>query len=241
MVKRIRIGPGKSVRDEKGQVLILVLILLLLGALIITPLLGYMSTGLKTGQVFEKKTDELYAADAGIEDAVWHIRYDYLTGYSPYNYADNLTYGLSEQVNGKDVIATIKNVWIPKDIATPGEDQARAIIETGKLIVTGSIPPASTTYQIKITYYKGQADAPLQVETLGVWLPPGFTYVNNSSNLQNYLSSENVTTHCSGQAIIWTFDSYPFVGDNTTTPKKNPFPGVKPADRPIWLIRMKGE
>ena len=64
---------NKLIRGEKGQALIIVLILLLLGGLIIAPLLGFMSTGLKAGQVFEVKMNGLYAADAGIEDACWKL------------------------------------------------------------------------------------------------------------------------------------------------------------------------
>ncbi len=60
-------------RDEQGQAFILVLIFLLVGGLITGPLLGYMSTGLLAGQMYEAKMDELYAADAGVEDALWKI------------------------------------------------------------------------------------------------------------------------------------------------------------------------
>jgi hypothetical protein len=67
IVKRIATG-------EKGATLVLVLILLLVGGLIIGPLLSYMGTGLITGQVYEMRTDELYAADAGVEDAVWRLQ-----------------------------------------------------------------------------------------------------------------------------------------------------------------------
>ena len=59
----------RLVRDEKGAALVLVLILLLISGLIIGPLLSYMGTGLITGGVYETRTDELYAADAGVEDA----------------------------------------------------------------------------------------------------------------------------------------------------------------------------
>jgi len=65
--------------DEKGAALTLVLVLLVVGGLILTPLLGLMSTGLISGQVYEKKTDELYAADAGVEDAIWKIQTNNLT------------------------------------------------------------------------------------------------------------------------------------------------------------------
>lgn len=64
-----------AIRGQKGAaVLTLVLILLVLGGLILTPLLGLMGTGLMSGQVYEKKTAELYAADAGVEDAIWKIQ-----------------------------------------------------------------------------------------------------------------------------------------------------------------------
>jgi len=85
-----------AIRDQKGNVLILVLVLLVVGGLILAPLLGLMSTGLVAGQVYEKKTAELYAADAGVEDALWRIKHDQI----PSN-----PYGL--QVNDKDVWVTI--------------------------------------------------------------------------------------------------------------------------------------
>jgi len=69
----------EAIRNERGHALTLVLVLLVVGGLILTPLLGLMSTGLVSGQVYEKKTDELYAADAGVEDAIWKIQTNNLT------------------------------------------------------------------------------------------------------------------------------------------------------------------
>jgi hypothetical protein len=60
-------------KEESGQTFILVLIMLLLGGLIIASLLGYMSTGLTAGQICKVRMDELYAADSGVEDALWQI------------------------------------------------------------------------------------------------------------------------------------------------------------------------
>jgi hypothetical protein len=62
-----------GMRDQKGAALTLVFVLLVVGGLILTPLLGLMSTGLICGQIYERKTAELYAADAGVEDAIWKI------------------------------------------------------------------------------------------------------------------------------------------------------------------------
>jgi hypothetical protein len=51
----------------------MVLLLLMLGAVILTPLLVFMSTGVKSGQVYESKLQEFYAADSGVEAAVCEI------------------------------------------------------------------------------------------------------------------------------------------------------------------------
>jgi hypothetical protein len=62
------------VRNESGQgVLLTVLVLLVLGALITVPLLDFMSTGLEAGRVHEIRTEEYYAADAGVEEAIYWL------------------------------------------------------------------------------------------------------------------------------------------------------------------------
>jgi len=86
MGKMMKIVLKKSIKDETGQALILVVILLLVGSLIIAPLLGFMSTGLLAGQVFEKKMGGLYAADAGVEDALWQLINNPPASY-PYSYS----------------------------------------------------------------------------------------------------------------------------------------------------------
>jgi len=236
---------NKSIRDEKGQALILVVILLLVGGLIITPLLSYMGTGLIAGRVYEEKAADLYAADAGVEDGIWQIKYDHLDdkfggAYDPYDYGTPYVYPTPLDVNDRDVNVTIENVWIPTDIAKPSPSVARDIIQAGKLIVTGNVPSEST-FKIKIQYYKNALDAPLEVETLGIWLPPGFTYGDedfeigdpdpsnlNSTNINYTLQIQD---YASGQAVLWTFSSNTyFAGDAI----QDPFPpGVDPADDPM--------
>lgn len=59
------------IKNQSGQgVLAIVLILVILGGLILGPLLAFMGTGLKAGQMHESKEQGLYAADSGVEDAV---------------------------------------------------------------------------------------------------------------------------------------------------------------------------
>ena len=71
----MKIAMKRLIRDEKGAAMVLVLVLLILGGLIVAPLLAHMGTGIVAGEVYERRTAELYAADAGVEDAMWNIQH----------------------------------------------------------------------------------------------------------------------------------------------------------------------
>lgn len=231
MSKIIKTVLNKLIRDELGQAMPLVLVLLLIGGLIIGPLMGHMSTGLRVGGMYEEKMDRFYAADSGIEDALWHAKYNQLLtlfpdpdtgGYYPYDYYTQWTYDPSdvygENVNNKDVDVTIENVWVPKDITAPSKSTAKSIIDEEQLIIAGSVSGTSE-YLINISYYweldVGEPDYDhngenLEVEKIGIWLPPGFQYAGNCSlEGESYYSEPTVTNYASGKAVIWTFSPVP--------------------------------
>ena len=97
----------EAIECEKGNVLMMVLILLFVGGLILTPLLGLMSTGLLGGQVYEESMHLYYAADAGVEDAIWKITHNESISY-PYYYPEPLT------VNDKVVHVEIYRAEMPE-------------------------------------------------------------------------------------------------------------------------------
>ena len=82
----------------------MVLIMMLLGGLVIGPLLAYMNAGLKAGRLHEEKTQGYYAADAGIEDAIWKLKFIGLL------FAGDSYPLLGEPVNEMDVTVVILNV-----------------------------------------------------------------------------------------------------------------------------------
>ena len=57
-------------KDEKGQILIWVIALMMLAALVIPPFVASAWSGVHTSQVRQERMQELYAADTGIEDAL---------------------------------------------------------------------------------------------------------------------------------------------------------------------------
>ncbi|MFC1917692.1 hypothetical protein ACFLXH_03465, partial [Chloroflexota bacterium] len=78
MSKKLKAVFSKFLWEEAGQSLLIVLVLLVVGGLTLTPVLSFIGTSLKTGEVYEAKTDEFYAADSGIEDGIWQVKYNRL-------------------------------------------------------------------------------------------------------------------------------------------------------------------
>jgi len=222
MRERMKIAVRRLIREEKGQAMVLALVLLVIGGLVTAPLLDFMDTGLKVGkEVYENKMYETYAADAGVEDGLWQIKRDNLpdfAGYDEYKYYDynpnnQWPYSLNESVNGYGVNVTIMNVWMPKDIPAPDDVTARMIIENGKLIIAGSPSAAAeSTYEIKIGYARECTADPLpNVNTIGIWLPPGFEYTEYSGSCslqgQSFYSAPAVSPYKGGYAVVWNFAS----------------------------------
>jgi hypothetical protein len=206
---------------QRGSAMILVLIFMAVAGMVVPPMLTYMTTGLKAGIVFEKKTQALYAAESGVNDGLWFVRYSEVgdlfgVAYNAYDFTSSWSYTVNETLNDLAVDVAFQNVWIPKNIQpAPLTSQARGIIEAGKLLVLSSAGIGSE-YRIEAAFYPGEGDD-LRVETLGVWLPPGYTYVEGSSTLEtDYDTSTYITSveanipWASGKAVIWHFASIPF-------------------------------
>jgi len=99
-LRRVLTHPGKN---ESGQgALAMVLLFLMLGAIILTPLLTFMQTGVKAGRVYESKVQEFYAADSGIEAEIYKISQNYTNLSVPdYRLNDrNVTVDVPEIRNG---------------------------------------------------------------------------------------------------------------------------------------------
>jgi hypothetical protein len=212
-----------KIRKEQGQALPIILILMVIGGLIIAPLLSYISSGLIAGQTYEAIADELYAADAGVEDGLWQISYNHLdeliTSYDEYDYDTEYQYPDTYpiRVNDLPVEVTIDNVWVP-DINKPDSvSEAHELIGAGKLIITGNIP-ATNTHQIKIYYYYDESDSEdFYVNTIGIWIPPGFSYNTAAAcTLETWLDDNNksysrdIYPHCGGEAVVWTLTDVKF-------------------------------
>ena len=227
----------KRKNGEKGQVLIItVLLLLFLVSTIIMGTLVFVGASLNTNKTYDQNTISTYSAEAGVQDSIWYMENyspaqlngflipapaaDQPSGlpttnlYNQFDYNTVWTYTSSQlTVNNQTVVPLISNVWIPTNIPAPTTPQdqalAAAISHSSELIVAGTADNSTNppTYTLDITYN----DTPvLPVASIGVWLPLGFTYVSGSSNLNGYYSTESVVSAAGNEAVVWTFNSVPF-------------------------------
>ena len=244
MINKRKYCARNIIRQQDGLALTFVLVLLAIGMLIITPLLSYMSTGLGAGTVFQNKSNELYAADAGIEDGLWQVKTDHIQTftspqpYNPYDFSTQWDYALPELVNGENPNVAISNIWIPSNIPAPADPEFAAdMIANGKLVVTGSVT-GSLTYQIKVTYYRDASDSVANTDS-GYMAAAWLYLCHGSSNLEDnimapyYPVSVTVNAHDSGQAVIWTFDNDTLFAGDADWPVVAPFPGVDSSQNPM--------
>ena len=70
--------------DERGRILAWTLVVLGIGALLIPPLLTRVSTSLTACRAIEESLKEQYAADSGVEYALWQLQNGITTGQSSY-------------------------------------------------------------------------------------------------------------------------------------------------------------
>ncbi|MFO7997110.1 MAG: hypothetical protein R6U93_08280 [Dehalococcoidia bacterium] len=218
-------------RDEKGGAFVLTLVLLLVGGLIMASLLAHMGTGQLAGQVHENKMYEFYAADAGIEEALWCLLSDerlgtkFYPGYTPFDpdwTVDSITWPqaffFDDPVNNKEVEVFVDRIWLLDGLLglpssqPPGGNTANA---NDRYRVIGALSvDENLTYILDITT---EEDADAHVDHIGVWLPPGYVYVVGSTQINGVpIDDHHLVTepqsmpHLSGTALIWTFEGESF-------------------------------
>lgn len=100
---------GKLIKEEKGQILTMVLLLLIIGSLLIAPTLANASTTLIAGRMYNERSQQLYAADAGVEDALHKLSKQWDNPNMPKSDTDPpWTYSLADLNNKKLSVSITK-------------------------------------------------------------------------------------------------------------------------------------
>ena len=230
-------------KRESGQAFILVLILLLVGGLIIVPLLAFMSTGLIAGRNIEQLVDEVYADDAGIEDAMWKILNGDFESLDVNDESDPYTL----TVNGLAVTVTVTKLSLIQGLLGEGEykiDQPHeGWMEVEQPEGYEPVPGVDTekgpyfeyTYTITISYFPGAGGATRQLDTVGVYFSPlpdkdiGETYddvisspevTGNSPAFDGYFNTPPLQAGSPQNKYVQ--DGFTFVWRWETTPPQGP-------------------
>ncbi len=96
-------------KKQHGQAFPLVLIILAIGSILVSGFLTSANTSLLNAKVYSDPIPDIYAADAGIEDAIWGLQYDSL-GESLDSSGGYLEYTLHEPVNDLTIYITLNGI-----------------------------------------------------------------------------------------------------------------------------------
>lgn len=220
------------------------LVLMLIGGFFVVPCLSLMSTSLTANRMVDERSLEFYAADAGIEDGLWRVKYNQLPewmlgtwGDATYNhdpYSPDPGDGLDlpdpiPNINNRNVKVSIEPIWVLEGLETPSPGQGRqphdSLVTVGDVI--DETAEGNGLYQIGILYDGSVGN--LKIERVGCWLSAGFDYVEGSSNLEEPATFD----YNGGTAITWDFspaidyDELPQQGSKRIvtfefTPNENP-------------------
>jgi hypothetical protein len=191
-------------KGEQGVTLVIVLLMMTVGSLLIIPTLDFISTSVQTGEVFEENLEALYAAEAGVEDALWRMANDKPSSF-PYSY--ELT-----DINGMTVSVVIDAVE-----AIAGQDVGTGGVHDEYLIITKSAVYNDGIYDYTLSV-TNDGNGNVKVEMILIDFPPGLDYVWDSTGGDLYGDNPAVIGDSStGITLFWEFTPpYPTIPEEAT-------------------------
>lgn len=197
---------------ESGFSLPSALIVMMLGGLIVVPSLVLMDTSLGSNAVINQQDDAIYAADAGIQYAMWHLKPGYQGEFSPPGLGQQAALDFPQQINGHIVEIEIANVTEEGDTSSKYKIQSTATkdIQNTDIVSYVSVTPASSgssSFDYALCSLDGDIVLTGQTETESDEVQEGDVYAigNLYMNGQAKVNGDATTTgiiESSGQARI---------------------------------------
>ncbi len=201
----------KIIVNEKGQALPAVLALLVLGGLTIAPSLNYSATSLNGSRIIEENMNGIYAAEAGIVDALWSLQ----------NVMPPSTQ-LAENVNQMAVTMQTENKGVYTiylgELIQPGEHSDYLDVDGEMLWDEGA---QAYQYIIAAAWQPNEGEPVIHLKEVGARLPLGYSYQTGSAATfaENLSTDEpDETTDTLGAYMLnWVFDTpLPSISENET-------------------------
>lgn len=176
-------------KQQRGQVLILVLILLAVGTLVIVPVLDYTTTGLRSQRISEDIMAEQCVADSSLEDALWKLLNELDLNNPAANY---WLHGANIEIQIPRIASSVWHKYAeievkvdiePNWLGTSAVDTTYVIRINmpGQWDLTSIVLPLpeGLTYKLDTSYYKGpdqlqdlNPDAEVDIYDRTVWWGP---------------------------------------------------------------------
>jgi len=134
---------GFQPNDESGQALLLALLVLAVGVMLVGGFLYYVSTSQLASREARQQTVERYAADGGVEHAMWRLLHE--DGFTETVVTDSpVTYPIT--INGQTVLITVTT-----DVTTTatGLPSPWAHQDIGNVAATGAATYTSGTFTVE--------------------------------------------------------------------------------------------
>ncbi len=176
---------ARFVMNQSGQALPVAIIVLVVGTLMVLPMLNYVSTSLKKGEIIETNVDAIYAAESGIEDGIWQLQNPVWPDF-PFSYTLRDASNNPLIINGMTVNVTIDDPMLLMGQAV--EDPAvhekwLRITKTRTTTDNGT----HAIHEISINMSDWYSNKQIKIERIRVLISGrGLTYIAGSSTSEVY-------------------------------------------------------
>lgn len=172
----------RELRDESGNGLVLVIILVSLLGLLIVPGLKLSYTGARASQVYENSLVERYSADSGIEHLLGRLKYE--AGFADSINETNPLFEYDTEVNDRQVHMVVKYVDRSSGELPEGGPQSWRIEISKEANPSGGLPGQQLVITYTITV-RNVGTSTIYLTEVGDRLPAGFQaveYIAGSSS-----------------------------------------------------------
>ena len=161
----------QMISGEKGQALPAVLALLVIGGLMIAPSLSHTATSLNSSRIIGESVNGIYAAEAGVEDALWTLA----NGGSPATQ-------LSENINRMAVSIQTEEkgtyTLYLGEFIQPGKHSEYLDVDGEMVWDDGA---GAYKYTITVTWQPSSGTPTIHLVDVGARLPIGYSYQSGSA------------------------------------------------------------
>ena len=188
----MRKTPYNKARHEKGYVLVIALVIMVIGALLIGTMLSYLDTSMTLATKSEETSHTYYAADAGLEDALWNIQYN--EAFTLPEEGQPEEWQIPGQINGKTIDVTVSKEpgegdWTYRITSTATGDDGSGTVESYVYLSTTTIEHTSIEPLLAFDYaiFSGEEDLEMTGSTQVKSYPVpngGNIYANGSITLK---------------------------------------------------------